>query len=181
MLQQEWKGLQNLRISMKRILLDTNIYGLIVVDIDRNQIHEWLHKRKNELVIYGFSVIRKELRSVPTKIRQRGIKLRIDLLNTYDEFIKKDYPLTNEVRQLAEDYFELYRKFGGSIAKEKIINDFLIVACATLNNLDIVVSEDRHSLLTDNALQAYLFVNKIRKSASPNFITYREFKNALKK
>jgi hypothetical protein len=166
---------------MKRLLLDTNIYGLIVVDTERNTIHGRMHKNKEVLLIYGFSIIRNELRDVPKKIRQKGRKLRVDLLSTYDEFVKKNYSLNKEISILAEDYFELYRQFGGSISKNKIINDFLIVACASLHDLDLVVSEDNHSMLTDNALRAYKNVNKIKELKLPDFISYEDFKNELKK
>ena len=166
---------------MKRVLLDTNIYGLIVVDTERDDIHDSIHKNKDSLLIYGFSIIRKELRDVPKRIKQKGRKLRIDLLNTYDEFVKKNYSVNKKTSTLAEDYFELYRRLGGSITKNKILNVFLIVDCATLHNLDIVVSEDKHSLIIDNALQAYKIVNKNRKLKLHKFISYENFKNELKK
>ncbi len=166
-------------IKMKKLLPDTNVYGLLVADPERRELHEKIHH--SSLLLFGFSIIRKELRDTPKHIRFLDKNLRIDLLSVYDDLIKKSYSLEEEMEQLAENYFTTYRSFGGSIAKAKIFPDFLIVACATLKQMDIVVSEDVHSLLTENALKAYQLINTIKKLTSPSFIRYREFKELVKK
>lgn len=60
-----------------------------------------------------------------------------------------------------------------------MINDFIIVACASKNNLDIVVSNDNVTMLTENAIRAYDDVNKIISLKTPKFIDYKEFKEII--
>jgi len=60
-----------------------------------------------------------------------------------------------------------------------MINDFLIVACASKNNLDIIVSNDNITMLTENTIKAYKNINKILSLKTPRFIDYKEFKNIV--
>ena len=62
---------------MKRVILDTNIYGVITIDIDRAIIRDKIGKTA---IIYGMPLIRKELRDAPKKVRFEGINLRNRLL-----------------------------------------------------------------------------------------------------
>lgn len=164
---------------MKKLLPDTNIYGLLVADPERRELHEKIHH--SSLLFFGFEIVRKELRDTPKNIRFLDKNLRIDLLSIYDDLVKKSYPLEERMVQLAEDYFTAYRSLGGSISKIKIMNDFLIVACATIKVMDLVVSDDAHSLLTENALKAYQLVNTVKRLHLPTFIRYGEFKELVKK
>ncbi len=165
---------------MKRVIADTNFYGLLAKDSDRSDIVNDI-KTKRILTIYGFKIIRNELRDVPRKIKFEGKNLRIDLLNLYDEIAgEHNLKFTEIAAQRADDYYTAYREFGGSKSKNDIIDDFAIVACASLNNLDIVVSNDERSMLTENALRAYNLVNSVIKKRTPKFISYEVFKNILR-
>ena len=126
------------------------------------------------MVIYGNRFIRKELRRSNIK------SLRLSLLSLYDEIAKKEYEITDEMEEIANSYYETYREFGGSKSKDSIINDFIIVACATLHNLDLVVSEDEKSMLTENAIRAYNLVNSIIRKRTPEFVGYERFRNMLR-
>ena len=161
---------------MKRFLLDTNIYGELILDSDFVKIKTEIAEKA---VIHGFKVIRDELRDVPKKIKLNRNNLRIGLLHIYDELISKSYPLTAEIGKLSNDYYKIYRKLGGSKEQGKIIDDFLIVACAAIHQIDIVVSEDNKSMLVENALKAYDLVNALKKKRTPKFIGYLEFKRWL--
>ncbi len=119
---------------MEKLLLDTNIYGLIVADQDRKEIHQAVHS--SAFLVFGFEVIRKELRDTPKSLILRDKNLRIDLLSVYDDLVKKSYPLDPEMEDLAESYFTAYRKFGGNISKDKIFPYFLIVACGCTKDGD---------------------------------------------
>ena len=74
---------------MKRILLDTNVYGKLVEDtfifpllLDR--------KTRNDFVVYGIDVIRKELRAISKKATdKKGQKIRLYTLYVYDTFRDK--------------------------------------------------------------------------------------------
>ena len=82
--------------------------------------------------------------------------------------------------EIAENYYKSYSEFGGSKPKESIIDDFRIVACASYHMIDIVVSSDEKSMLTENAVRAYKLVNSIAKKRTPNFIDFISFKNYLR-
>lgn len=149
-----------------------------MVDDERNLIHSRIHARE-DLFIYGVIVVRKELRAVKRTVE--GINLRVDLLRIYDDLVKKTYPLEEEIEKLAEEYFNSYLSLGGTLSKDKIMNDFLIIACASLKNLSIVVSEDVRTMFGELALKAYTLINEQRNLSLPEFVSYFEFKNEIKK
>lgn len=161
---------------MKRLLPDTNIYGELILDKDYERLK---NKIQSSCVIHGFEVVRSELRDVPKQVVLDGKKLRISLLHIYDELIKKSYPLTPEIEELSSQYFKEYKALGGSQAYDKLHNDFCVVACATIHQIDIVVSEDNKSMLVENALRAYNLINSKEKRRTPGFLGYLEFKRWL--
>lgn len=161
---------------MKRLLLDTNIYGELILDVDFLKLREEIRKK---FVVHGFKIIRDELRDVPKKVKLEGKNLRISLLHIYDELTNKDYVSDKKIKKLAESYHGAYREFGGSKAYDKMYNDFCIVACAAIYQIDIVVSEDNKSMLTENALKAYNLVNSLEEERTPEFIGYLKFKRWL--
>ena len=166
---------------MKRLLLDTNIYGEMIVDDHLDFIKEKLKQSGDSFAIFGISLIRKELRATPRKIKVSGVNLRIYLLSLYDELVKqKSLVINSETLALAGQYYLLYRELGGSKGKDEMANDLLIVACAALKEMDIVVSEDESTLKSEHALQAYAFVNIIRKLRNPHLISHEDFKKLLK-
>lgn len=165
---------------MKRLLADTNFYGLLAKDPERVEVLGSIKSNKN-LLIYGFKIIRNELRDIPKKIKADGKNLRIDLLNLYDEIIGKHaIGLTDVAAKRADDYCKAYREFGGSKSKNEIINDFIIVACASLKDFDIIVSNDERSMLAENAIRAYNLVNSVINKRTPKFISYERFRSALR-
>lgn len=54
--------------------------------------------------------------------------------------------------------------------------NFLIVACASINELDIVVSEDNKTMLSEYAIRTYDTVNSLRSHRTPKFIHYEDFR-----
>ena len=165
---------------MKRLLADTNFYGFLAKDTERLEIVGSI-KTSKKLLIYGFRIIRNELRDVPKKIKVEGKNLRIDLLNLYDEITEKHrLKFTDLILKRADDYYKAYREFGGSKSKNEIINDFVIVACASLNDCDIIVSNDERSMLTENAIRAYNLVNSVIRKRTPQFVDYQRFKKMLR-
>ena len=104
------------------------------------------------------------------------------LLNIYD-FIVKNHQLktTDNIKELAEMYYIVYKKIGGFKARNEIINDFIIVATATLNRLDVVYSEDNKTMLGKDAIKSYDLINSIKKLRTPRFKSYEEFKNEISK
>ncbi len=163
---------------MKRVILDTNIYGKIV---DKEQVEEieQLAEKRRDIVIYGFDVIRKELRNTPKDKTIKKKKYRIILLSLYSRIIReRSFELTNPIKLLAEDYLRTYKALFGSV-NEKMRNDFLIVACASIHELDVVVSDDNNTMLSDYAKKTYNTVNSLRRHKMPNFIGYEEFRRSI--
>ena len=169
---------------MKRELLDSNIYGKIIENMEVDLILNNLPK--SGIIVYGSEIIRKELRNTPKEkimvTENKRIKIRLLLLNIYD-FVVRNHQLkaTDAVKELAEAYFIAYKKFGGIKARNEIINDFIIVSTATLNKLDVVYSEDNKTMLGTKAIQCYELVNSIKKLKTPKFKSYEEFKNEISK
>ncbi len=166
---------------MRRLLLDTNIYGEIIIDKDIEKIRDRIKKAG---VIYGVPLIRNELRATPAQIRlpaQAHVKnLRIALLSLYDEITKsKVLEINSRINKISGDYYTVYHTVGGNKEKKAIENDFSIVACAACNNLDVVVSEDSKTLVSSNALKAYKIVNTVLNLRMPEFVNYNKFKRWL--
>lgn len=164
---------------MKRVILDTNIYGLIVEMGNLEELRELI--RKSDVIIYGNKVIREELRTTPKGIID-GINLRSDLLKLYNEITKnRELGFNKKAIEAAENYYKTYRQIGGITSRKKMQNDFLIVASASMHDLDIVVSEDNATMRNELALRAYSIVNSVLKLRTPRFIGYEEFKKEIKK
>jgi len=163
---------------MKKFILDTNIYGLLFTDIDFHKLHTLLGNKKEEWRVYGYDVIRKELKKAPSKTIEK-VNVRASLLRAYSSFISKEYVQEEIYLEIAEDYYQQYLTAGGSLTKEKLWNDFLIVACASVKEINIVVSEDNATLASEIAKIAYKNVNSTRKIRIPDFIGYETFKNLL--
>ena len=115
-------------------MLDTSVYGKLaeepeIVEILVTQIPD-------KIMIYGNDVTRKELRDTPKYVRHAGKNLRILLLTIYSNLIKDHELKQNKlVETLVRDYYKEYRRLGGSFSKRKMMNDFIIVAMATIYRL----------------------------------------------
>lgn len=167
---------------MKRIILDTSVYGKLVEEPEIAGII--LQKMRREFVIYGTSVIKNELRETPRFSSYKSKNLRIMLLSFYRAFVRKDHhdlEFNKLIATLSRDYMKEYRENGGSLSGEKMKNDLIIIATATIYGLDIVVSDDEKSMLSTSAIDAYLAVNKIYGMPNPAFRKYRQFKSELLK
>ena len=165
---------------IQKIILDTNIYGEIAKESTINLILEKI-SRQNLFTFYGIrDIIRKEVRDTPKNVKIAGKNLRILLLSLYDNIINgHELILTDEIIFLSDRYYDAYKEFGGSKSKDNIIKDFLIVSCASIHGMDILVSNDNYTLLTENAVRSYQLMNKAKNINTPRFINYHEFKKRL--
>ena len=165
---------------MKRIILDTSVYGRLIED--EKIINSVINKIPNVFVIYGSEIIRKEIRDTPKYIRHLGRNLRIMLLNLYTILIREHELKHNKIIEtLSSEYFKEYAKQGGSFSNKVMKNDFTIIATATIHKLDIVVSDDERSMLSKPAILAFKIMNKKYGLENPEFVTYRKFKSKLTK
>ncbi|MEK6868364.1 MAG: hypothetical protein AABX98_06090 [Nanoarchaeota archaeon] len=165
----------------KRILFDTSVYGKLVLDVPFSSL--LVQKKKNvEFVFYGNSIIRNELRATPKHITLINKSLRSYLLQTYDSLITKEnhnLVVNIFVEQLSELYYKEYRNRDGNSGEASIKNDFIIVACASIYQMDIVVSDDKRTLLNDAALKAYEHVNKAQGFQNPKYFEYTKFREKV--
>jgi hypothetical protein len=161
--------------AVKKVLMDTNIYGKLAIETKSEFIVGKL-LIQNKFIFYGIKdLIRKELRAIPKLTKIDGKNFRIKTLSIYDVLIRNhEFSLDSEIAGLAKQYFETYKKLGGSFSKDEISNDFEIVACATLKNMDILVSDDNRTMFSSEAKCSYDIVNFILKLKTPQQINYRE-------
>ena len=166
---------------MKRIMLDTSVYGRLVKE---EEVLKKISSRckTHEFVIYGTPIIRQELRATPKAAVYGVKKLRIMLLNVYDSFITKEnqnLKFNKLIEALSEDYFLEYRKNKGSLSNDAMRNDFIIIATATIYQLDVVISDDERTMLSEKAIDSYTHVNKKYGLKDPAFKKYTQFKIEL--
>ena len=110
------------------------------------------------------------------------IPFRILLLSLYDLIVgERSFGVSPHVEKLAEQYFSAYKKFGGDVFYPQIIEDFTIVATASLNRLDVVYSDDKSTMRSEEAVKAYTFVYDMHNLPMPAFRSYDDFKQELKK
>lgn len=161
----------------KRLLLDTNIYGILFTDSGNAWIPASI--REKDFVVCGSSVIREELRDISKAAKVKNEKLRKLTFVLYDSFVpeKRNYSVTEFVERLAEKYSENY---SGTHSFQELKNDFLIIATASLHNVDIVVSNDEKTMTSQKAVESYKTVNARFELRTPNFIKLDGLKQLLK-
>lgn len=168
-------------MSFLKTLIDTSAYGKIIQEEKDIILKEKIDERK-DVIIFGNQVVKRELAETPAKIPthlDEKEKLKRRLLELY-EFLVKDHDLeiTGLVTYLADEYLKCCKEIS-KVGKEKLQNDFLIVACASFYNLDIVVSEDNRTMFSEEALKAYRKVNLKERLRTPKCISLIEFERIL--
>jgi len=88
---------------MLRVLFDTNIYGNLLEEPDFEEIERKI-KDEKEFIVYGFPLIRREIRNIP-KDKAGARKARILLLEMYDRitgghFLKNSIEITNLAKNI---------------------------------------------------------------------------------
>ena len=159
---------------MLRVLFDTNVYGHLLTEEDGDEIKELIKKDK-EFVVYGYSKIRIEIRDIP-KITKLSCKARIALLCLYDD-ITGGHMFRNSIKinTLAKKYYDCYRNFEGIYGWDTNIRiDFMIVACASINGLDVVYSDDTKTMLGKASIKSYHHINLKENLRTPNLLKYQD-------
>ncbi|MFH0955379.1 MAG: PIN domain-containing protein [Candidatus Micrarchaeota archaeon] len=158
--------------SRVRVLLDTTIFGELALETSVDFIK--CISSSNKLIVYGCSVTRKELRATPKNYKSGGKNFRNALLRSYDSLVRgHGLEVTSVIVALADEYARFYK---GSISKYKLRNDFLIVACASIHRLDVLVSEDNHSMFSTKALESYNKANQQNGFSTPKFWSLAQLK-----
>lgn len=147
------------------VLLDTNIYGELVSDkISGNTIAENMIGDP-AFVVHNFKVIRDELRRAK------------NILKLYDLIVSKNIiPDSTQITKLAEEYYEEFKKEGGSEGKNKnFLNDLKIVACASIKSLNIIFSNDK-KMTSPLLYNCYKSINLRYNYRTPTFYSYSDLK-----
>ena len=157
-----------------RVIFDTNIYGNLAEEPDREDIEKRIQEEKG-FVVYNFPLIRKEIRNIP-KVTKSSRRARILLLSMYDRITGGHYLKNSlQITSLAKKYFDHYRNLGGTYGWDTNIRvDFMIVACASFNGLDVVYSDDQRTMLGKTALKAYHHINVKENLRIPSFLKYED-------
>ncbi|MBI2137758.1 hypothetical protein HYU12_04545 [Candidatus Woesearchaeota archaeon] len=174
---------------MKRVIFDTNIYGRIVENAELVFVANGID---NLLVNYGSIVVKQELKGYEGSrvLRYEGKvrKFRALLFEAYDLLVKKTYEIDERTSRLAKEYFMVYVKLGGNKPQNELLNDFLVVATASIHGLEIVYTEEKEdvkegtarTMRSQEALKAYEIINELNKLNSPKFKSYKDLKATLK-
>lgn len=159
---------------MKRVIFDTNVYGHLVDEPDYPDLEKSILSDR-DFIVYGYTYIRKELRKIPIKT-EFSKKVRTMLLVLYDSITKgRVLPHLTDFETLAKSYHSAYKECGGTYSWDTSIKvDFMLVACASVNCLDIVYSADRKTMISTYALKAYKTVNEKRQLNTPTFVDYKK-------
>lgn len=173
----------------KTYILDTNVYGEILIEPKSEQLVKNIKTNKS-FFIYGVDIIGDELSDTPKHIMYKGKitqKLLTDLFETLADEIITVTPLAYH---LAKDYLNRYKAFAKS-GKYKIIKqkhaekslrtDFQIIAIASILSVDIVVSSDKRTMLSELAKDVYGIVNKSNGLRTPELVEYTKFKEVCLK
>lgn len=165
---------------MTKVLLDTNIYTAL---LNEGEEGESLIVTAASLgfKFLGFEEVRRELKAAPRMATNFSKNLRADLLRLYESITTKEYRFEQRMMDLAVEYYTCYRSLGGGISHKDIIIDFLLVACASLKQVYVVVSEDTNSLLNAYSKRTYAEVNLRHNLAIPKLWTYDLFKQEIEK
>ena len=163
---------------MLRLILDTNIYSFIAEDKKVKEITTRM-KDNRDLKVYGYKLIKEEIKSIPKKKQFQDHKYRTLLINLYNNLIKEQYNESSNITKLAELYYKEFQKLSGKRSFNDLRVDFEIVACATIHNLDVIVSSDEKTLKGNIALQAYKNVNVRNKLRMPTFYNFEDLKKAI--
>jgi|SRR3989344_4198216 len=163
---------------MLRLIFDTNVYSSIAKDKNFNKIVEKI-KDEKEIRIYGYKVIKEEIKDIPKSIKYENHKLRTFLINLYYDIIKEQYPETSNIKKLTEIYYKEFKKLGGKRSFTDLKIDFEIVACASIHKLDLIISGDEKTLKGNIALKAYNEVNLRNLLRTPYFYSYEDLKKKI--
>ena len=98
--------------------------------------------------------------------------------------------VTPLAKHLAEDYFRRYKELA-KLGKYKVIKekydeenlkiDFQIIAIASIKAIDVVVSSDTRTMLSQLAKDVYAHINRINNLRIPELTEYEKFKEVYLK
>lgn len=166
---------------MIKTIFDTTIFFRMVQDknlspIELNQFSSKISEDE-DFKVFGIDIIRREIKNTASNDRN----LLKALLGIYDLVKDKEYSTDPKIESLAEQYYNSYKAFGGTKPYRDLKTDLLIVATATVKNMDIVVSADRETMSAEDKYgekfrKAYREINIKEGFRNPDFWDYLDLK-----
>lgn len=160
-------------------IMDTSFYGNLLTEPKRKELIDKIKATKSILII-GIDVIENELYETPLHVTYRGETTRKLLITLFEFLVDDNIRLPPIAAYLAEQYLEEYRKKAKKpkkhLAEKNLRTDFEIIALASLRAVDVVVSADKRTMLSDSAKKAYDAVNAKNSLRTPELVDYESFK-----
>ncbi len=165
-------------------ILDTNVYGELLIEPNSDELVKKIRRNKSYF-IYGVDIIEQELSETPLHIKYKGDVTQKLLIELFELLSDEIITVTSLAGHLAEDYFRRYKELSKSgkypIIKEKYDEknlkiDFQIIAIASIRSVDIVVSSDKRTMLSQLARDVYDHINKMNGLRTPELLEYEKFK-----
>jgi len=169
-------------------ILDTNVYGELLIEPASQEIIKRI-KEDKMVYVYGIDIIEDEIKEAPAEVKLGGKILRDAVISIYETIIDEELKLFPVAKYLASEYYEEYDKLRKSGRYYKILDsktkkyteddlkiDFEIIAVASLKGIDVVVSMDRRTILSELAEETYKKVNKLNELRTPRLVKYSDFK-----
>jgi len=170
----------------KTYIFDTNVYGELLIEPNREELVERIETTKT-FFIYGIDVIEKELSQTPNHVTYRGEVTREVFLTIFKLLSDKIINIPPIAKYLAESYFNKYKelskkhKISKKYNEKNLMVDFQIIAVASLNSVDIVVSSDKRTMLSDLSTKVYSQINRLNSLRTPELLEYKKFKEVYLK
>ena len=151
---------------MRRILLDTNIYGWA---LEKEGIADLLSffaekKQTGEIVVLGSEIINKEINANPYREARERMK------ELYQAVVSGEIRLTESVDSLANIYF--------NVCKEKrikiTVEDCRIVSSASLAAIDLIITDNRSTMSNPKSIEIFDSINRKRKLKHFKFMNSNE-------
>ena len=176
-------------MMQKTYILDTNVYGELLLEPKREELLQKIETAKT-FFIYGVDVIENELRETPSHVKYKGKATRDLLLTLFKILVNETIAVTPLAKHLAEDYFKKYKELAKPgkyrLMKQKYDEkslkiDFEIIAVASLTSVDIIVSSDKRTMLSQLSKDVYSCINKMNDLRTPELLEYKKFKEVYLK
>ncbi len=170
---------------MMSIVFDSSVYGELA--LDESFLKQVSRQVNASFAVIGSEVVEEELQNTPAdkKIKEgkfKGMSLKEFLTTAYKLVVRRSETLlkTDLVEIVAARYYVVYAKKAAKtgFAKQqgKLLNDFRIVASASLRGADFLVTADVSSMLNAEAVAAYRIVNGVFQLKTPVLLAYGDFK-----
>ncbi len=170
---------------MMSIVFDSSVYGELA--LDEPFLNEVSKQVNAAFAVLGSEIVEGELQNTPAdkKISEgkfKGVSLKEFLTTAYKLIVRRSETLlkTDLVEIVAAKYYVVYAKeaarTGLAKKEDKLLNDFRIVASASLRGADFLVTADVASMLSAEVVEAYRMVNGVFQLKTPALLAYGEFK-----